>query len=107
MSHPARSGSPAAANADLTVDPGAVDEAVLAPGDLFCSLACLRYGTTDAPPRWRAAADLHAGDPGIVDRSIWAWPPRPTPKRSRRTSPPIRAWSPPPAGRSAGTRSPT
>ncbi|KXP10592.1 hypothetical protein AXK57_09670 [Tsukamurella pulmonis] len=72
MSHPARSGSPAAANADLTVDTGAVDEAVLAPGDLFCSLACLRYGPTDAPPRWRAAADLLAGDPGIVDRSIWA-----------------------------------
>ncbi|MGC5023324.1 ankyrin repeat domain-containing protein [Tsukamurella sp. DT100] len=68
----ARSGSPAASNADLTVDPCAVDEAALPPEDLFSSLACLRYGASDEPPRWRDGAALLARDPGIVDRSIWA-----------------------------------
>lgn len=72
MTHRARSGSPDASNADLTVDPCAVDETALAPADLFCSLASLRYGPSDAPPRWRAAADLLAQDPGIVDGSVWA-----------------------------------
>lgn len=72
MPQRARSGSPDASNADLTVDPCAVDEAALPPEDLFCSLASLRYGPSDEPPRWRAAADLLAQDPGIVERSVWA-----------------------------------
>lgn len=72
MTQRARSGSPAASDSDLTVDPCAVDEAALPPEDLFCSLACLRYGVSDAPPRWRDGAVLLARDPGIVDRSIWA-----------------------------------
>lgn len=72
MTDRARSGSPAASNADLTVDPCAVNEAALVPEDLFCSLACLRYGPSDAPPRWEDAATLLASAPGIVDRSIWA-----------------------------------
>ena len=72
MPQRARSGSPAASNADLTVDPCAVNEAALPPADLFCSLACLRYGSSDEPPRWRAAADLLAQDPGLVERSVWA-----------------------------------
>ncbi|TWS18241.1 ankyrin repeat domain-containing protein [Tsukamurella asaccharolytica] len=72
MTDRARSGSAAASNADLTVDPGAVDESALAPEDLFSSLACLRYGPSDEPPRWRAAEELLARDPGIVGRSIWA-----------------------------------
>ncbi|MUL76077.1 ankyrin repeat domain-containing protein [Mycolicibacterium sp. CBMA 226] len=57
--------------ADLSVDPGAVDEDALDPADRFCSWASLRYDEADAPPRWRAAADLLAADPGLVDRSIW------------------------------------
>lgn len=72
MTHRARSGSPDASNADLTVDPCSVDESALAPEDLFCSLACLRYGLSDEPPRWQGAADLLTQDPGIVDRSVWA-----------------------------------
>ncbi|NMD57195.1 MULTISPECIES: ankyrin repeat domain-containing protein [Tsukamurella] len=72
MADRARSGSPGASNTELTVDPCAVDESALAPEDLFCSLASLRYGPSDEPPRWREAADLLARDPGIVDRSIWA-----------------------------------
>ena len=74
MTDRARSGSPAASNADLTVDPCAVDEAALVPEDLFCSLACLRYGPSDAPPRWEDAATLLASDPGIVDRCVGAAP---------------------------------
>jgi ankyrin repeat protein len=57
--------------ADLSADPGAVDEGALDPADRFCSWASLRYDESDAPPRWRAAADLLAADPGLVDRSIW------------------------------------
>ncbi|OBJ46057.1 hypothetical protein A5630_12665 [Mycolicibacterium mucogenicum] len=58
--------------ADLSVDPGAVDEDALDRADRFCSWASLRYDESDAPPRWQAAAELLAGDPGLVDRSIWA-----------------------------------
>ncbi|MUL67428.1 hypothetical protein BOO86_23340 [Mycobacterium sp. CBMA 234] len=58
--------------AELSVDPGAVDENSVDPADRFCSWASLRYNDTDAPPRWQAAAELLATDPGIVDRSIWA-----------------------------------
>jgi len=72
MTDRARSGSPAASDADLTVDPCAVDESAITPEDLFSSLACLRYGPSDEPPRWQRAADLLATDPGIVDRSPWA-----------------------------------
>ncbi|NKY19947.1 hypothetical protein HF999_16415 [Tsukamurella spumae] len=72
MGAPARSGSPSASNDELTVNPCAVDEASLAPADLFSSLACLRYGASDEPPRWREAAALLAQDPGIVERSVWA-----------------------------------
>jgi ankyrin repeat protein len=57
--------------ADLSVDPGAVDEDVLAAADRLCSWASLRYDDSDAPPRWQAAADLLAAEPGLVDRSIW------------------------------------
>ncbi|WP_020103393.1 ankyrin repeat domain-containing protein [Mycobacterium sp. 360MFTsu5.1] len=58
--------------ADLSVDPGAVDEDALDPADRFCSWASLRYNESDAPPRWQSAAELLAADPGLVDRSIWA-----------------------------------
>lgn len=37
--------------ADLSVDPGAVDEDALSPADRFCSWATLRYNESDAPPR--------------------------------------------------------
>ena len=57
--------------ADLSVDPGAVDENALDPTDRFCSWASLRYDESDAPPRWQSAAELLAADPGLVDRSIW------------------------------------
>lgn len=58
--------------ADLSVDPGAVDEDALSPADRFCSWATLRYNESDAPPRWQSAADLLAADPGLVSRSVWA-----------------------------------
>jgi len=58
--------------AGLSVDPGAVDEDGLAPPDLFCALASLRYDANDAPPRWQAAADLLAVRPGLVRDHIWA-----------------------------------
>lgn len=58
--------------ADLSVDPGAVDEDALSPADRFCSWATLRYNESDAPPRWQSAADLLAADPGLVSRNVWA-----------------------------------
>lgn len=58
--------------ADLSVDPGAVDEDALSPADRFCSWATLRYNESDAPPRWQSAADLLAADPGLVSRNAWA-----------------------------------
>lgn len=58
--------------ADLSVDPGAVDEDALDAADRFCSWASLRYNESDAPPRRHAAADLLAADPRLVDNSIWA-----------------------------------
>ncbi len=58
--------------ADLSVDPGAVDENALSPADRFCSWASLRYDESDAPPRWQSAADLLAAEPGLVTHSIWA-----------------------------------
>ena len=58
--------------ADLTVDPAKVDDDALDPDDRFCALASLRYDDRDAPPRHRAAADLLAGDPALVDRHVWA-----------------------------------
>ena len=58
--------------AELSVDPGDVDEDALATADRFCSWACLRYNETDAPPRRQAAADLLAADPSIVARSVFA-----------------------------------
>lgn len=57
--------------ADLSVDPGAVDEDALDPADRLCSWASLRYDESDAPPRRQSAADLLAADPGLVDRNIW------------------------------------
>ncbi len=57
--------------ADLSVDPGAIDDDALASTDRFCSWASLRYDESDAPPRWQSAADLLAADPGLVDRNIW------------------------------------
>jgi hypothetical protein len=56
----------------LTVDPGAVVEDGLAPADRFCALSSLRYNDTDAPPRHRAAADLLAEDPTLVEQHVWA-----------------------------------
>jgi len=58
--------------ADLSVDPGAVDEDALDPADRFCSWAVLRYDESDAPPRWQSAAELLAAQPDVVSRSVWA-----------------------------------
>jgi hypothetical protein len=58
--------------ADLTVDPGRVEEDALAPADRFCALSSLRYDHTDAPPRWQAAAELLEADPGLVDGHVWS-----------------------------------
>lgn len=58
--------------AELSVDPGALDEDALDAADRFCSWASLRYNETDAPPRWDAAATLLTAEPGLVDRHIWA-----------------------------------
>jgi ankyrin repeat protein len=58
--------------AELSINPGALDEETLDPADRFCSLAVLRYNETDAPPRWQSAAELLAADPTIIERSVWA-----------------------------------
>lgn len=58
--------------ADLSVDPGAIDEDTLAPTDRFCSWASLRYDESDAPPRWQSAAELLTAEPDLVSRSVWA-----------------------------------
>lgn len=58
--------------AELSVDPGALDEDALDAADRFCSWASLRYNETDAPPRWDAAATLLTAEPDLVDRHIWA-----------------------------------
>lgn len=58
--------------AELSVDPGALDEDALDAADRFCSWASLRYNETDAPPRWEAAATLLTAEPDLVDRHIWA-----------------------------------
>lgn len=60
------------AAADLSVDPGALDEDSFGPPDRFCAWASLRYNESDAPPRRQAAAELLAADPGMVDRHVWA-----------------------------------
>lgn len=57
--------------APLTFDPSRVDEQRLDPADRFCSLACLRYDASDAPPRWQAAAQLvEAND--VASEHVWA-----------------------------------
>lgn len=58
--------------AELSVDPGALDETALDSADRFCSWASLRYNETDAPPRWDSAATLLSAEPEIVNRHIWA-----------------------------------
>ena len=58
--------------ADLSIDPGGIDEDTLETADRFCTLSTLRYGDTDAPPRRQAAADLLAADPGLTERHVWA-----------------------------------
>lgn len=58
--------------ADLSVDPGAVDEDALDPADRFCSWAVLRYDESDAPPRRQSAAELLAAEPDVASRSVWA-----------------------------------
>lgn len=58
--------------AELSVDPGGIDETALESADRFCLLASLSYNHTDAPPRRAAAADLLAADPGLVAHSVWA-----------------------------------
>ncbi|MGV0744119.1 ankyrin repeat domain-containing protein [Mycolicibacterium sp. XJ870] len=58
--------------ADLSVDPGTLDEDNLGTADRFCSWASLRYNETDAPPRWQAAADLLVSTPDLVDKHVWA-----------------------------------
>lgn len=56
----------------LSVDPGAVVEADLAPTDRFASLAVLHYDESDAPPRRQEAAALLAADPRLAAESIWS-----------------------------------
>jgi hypothetical protein len=58
--------------ADLTVDPGRVDDDTLAPTDRFCALSSLRYDDGDEPPRWQAAAELFEANPGLVDGHVWS-----------------------------------
>lgn len=58
--------------AELSVDPGGLDEDALDPPNRFCSWASLRYNETDAPPRWQAAAELLGADPGLVRQHVWA-----------------------------------
>ncbi|MDH6195840.1 hypothetical protein M2272_002480 [Mycobacterium frederiksbergense] len=58
--------------ADISVDPGALDEDTLDAADRFCSWASLRYNETDAPPRWDAAASLLTAEPNLADRHVWA-----------------------------------
>lgn len=58
--------------AELTRNPGQVDEQLLDPADRFCVLACLRYNESDEPPRWARAAAILAEQPDIVDQHIWA-----------------------------------
>lgn len=58
--------------AELSIDPGALDENNLDTADRFCSWASLRYNETDAPPRWQAAAKLLGSDRNLVDEHIWA-----------------------------------
>lgn len=58
--------------ADLSVDPGQIDEDALDPADRFCALSSLYYNDGDAPPRRQAAAELLADSPDVVDRHIWA-----------------------------------
>lgn len=60
------------AAAELSVDPGALDEDSIDPPDRFCAWASLRYNESDAPPRRQAAAELLAADPGMADRHVWA-----------------------------------
>lgn len=50
--------------AQLSIDPGALNEDVLDSADRFCSWASLHYNESDAPPRRDAAAAC--------------WPPSPT-----------------------------
>lgn len=58
--------------ADISTDPSAVNDTDLDSADRFCALASLRYDQDDEPPRWRAAADLLAADPTLVERHVWA-----------------------------------
>ncbi len=58
--------------AELSIDPGALDENNLDTADRFCSWASLRYNETDAPPRWQAAAKLLGSERNLVDEHIWA-----------------------------------
>ncbi|OBB27014.1 hypothetical protein A5792_24530 [Mycolicibacterium peregrinum] len=58
--------------AELSIDPGALDENALDTADRFCSWASLRYNETDAPPRWQAAAELLGSERNLVDEHIWA-----------------------------------
>lgn len=58
--------------AELSVDPGALDEDALDAADRFCSWASLRHNETDAPPRWDAAATVLTAEPELVDRHVWA-----------------------------------
>lgn len=59
-------------SAKLSVDPSRFDETAAGPADRFCALATLRYDTSDAPPRWQAAAELLRADPGLTGRHVWA-----------------------------------
>ncbi|WP_029106484.1 ankyrin repeat domain-containing protein [Mycobacterium sp. URHD0025] len=58
--------------AQLSIDPGALNDDVLDSADRFCSWASLHYNESDAPPRRDAAAALLAAEPDLVDRHIWA-----------------------------------
>lgn len=58
--------------ADLSVDPGGIDEDALSSADRFCALSALYYNDSDAPPRRQAAAELLAAEPGLVGDHVWA-----------------------------------
>ncbi|WP_179469852.1 ankyrin repeat domain-containing protein [Mycolicibacterium vinylchloridicum] len=57
---------------ELAVDPTGIEEDAMNVADRFCSLASLRYDHTDAPPRWRAAADLLGANLDVPQHHIWA-----------------------------------
>lgn len=60
------------AAAGLSIDPARIDESALSAPDRFCALAVLRYTDDDAPPRWKAAAQVLTAESDLVDAHVWA-----------------------------------